>query len=395
LPSTRDRISFPAQRTNAPLSGKVRNAIHRLSFKSSTTNKRMNRITPLSFERIAIPKPWAGDALTQRFPQLAQELPAGTGESVELACIGGESRLDSIIITEHSREKPFSTWLGQCERESVLGKGFESEERFPLMLKLLDTAEPLSVQVHQQDSWQEGKLITRGKWESWVVIDAEPDAYVLQGLKADVSEAEFWRALDDGDPAAVLEKRFLTRGDFLDSPPGMVHAIGGGLSLVELQQASNITFRMHDWPKRDGSERGRKLHIEEARKSARLELPPGWIKRALLDPVDPAKPGNRSAVLRDSAPFRWLSHMLYKPAQLTLLEPRARILTCLQGKLMIHARAEAALHAHVLEAPNSLLVPAALTTLELFPEGDEPVWLLEAQPLPTKAPAFSSNNHAH
>lgn len=345
----------------------------------------MNRLTPLSFARIAIPKPWAGDALRKRFPSLADELPAGTGESVELATIHGDKPLDSTVISESARNKTLSQWFAMHSNAEILGEGFEHEQVFPLMLKLLDTAEPLSVQVHEEDAWQDGQLVRRGKWESWVVIDAKPDAYVLQGLKPGVSEAEFWQALDDADPEAVLEKRFLSRGDFLDSPPGMVHAIGGGLSLVELQQASNITYRMHDWPAPDGSERGRKLHMQEARKSARLELPPGWVKRALPEPVDPTQPRNATNVLRDQAPYRWLSHLLVTPAHFALLDGRARVLTCLEGRVSVTARHAEAISAHVLQAPESLLVPAAFTEIELFPEGDQPVWLLEAQPLPSGA----------
>lgn len=130
---------------------------------------------------------------------------------------------------------------------------------FPLLVKLIDTREALSVQVHPDDAAAkrlEGQ--PNGKAEGWVVLRAEPGARIAYGLNRAMSAGELRARAVSGAIEGDLAWREVRAGDVLDVPPGTIHAIGGGLLLYEAQQPSDITYRLYDWG------RGRELHLDRA-----------------------------------------------------------------------------------------------------------------------------------
>lgn len=131
--------------------------------------------------------------------------------------------------------------------------------QFPLLVKLIDTREALSVQVHPDDAAAqrlEGQ--PNGKAEGWVVLRAAPGARIAYGLNRAMSADELRARAVSGAIEADLAWREVRAGDVLDVPPGTIHAIGGGLLLYEAQQPSDITYRLYDWG------RGRELHLDRA-----------------------------------------------------------------------------------------------------------------------------------
>jgi len=153
------------------------------------------------------------------------------------------------------------TWL----RISDPGVPQDLRGRFPLLLKFLDAAKDLSVQVHPNDL-----LAARldppdlGKTEAWYVMDAMPGATVYAGLKSGVNCQEFSTAVATGKTGDLLHSFQPKRGDCIFIPAGTVHAIGSGLLILEIQQASNTTWRIFDWDRVDKDGKGRELHIERA-----------------------------------------------------------------------------------------------------------------------------------
>ena len=135
--------------------------------------------------------------------------------------------------------------------------------RFPLLFKFLDACQNLSVQVHPNDE-QAAKLSPPdlGKTEAWLVLDAEPGSRIYAGLKDGIDRIQFERALQQGAAEECLHWLEPSPGDCVLIPAGTVHAIGGGLLIAEIQQASNTTYRLFDWNRVDVNGKPRPLHLE-------------------------------------------------------------------------------------------------------------------------------------
>ena len=134
---------------------------------------------------------------------------------------------------------------------------FEAPAEAPLLVKYLFTSERLSIQVHPDDAAAQAKGYPRGKDEAWYVIDAEPGAVIGLGLKREVSASELRAAALDGSIENLLDWKPAQKGDVFYSPAGTVHAIGGGIALIEIQQNLDLTYRLYDYG------RPRELHLEE------------------------------------------------------------------------------------------------------------------------------------
>ncbi|HEV7661487.1 MAG TPA: class I mannose-6-phosphate isomerase [Allosphingosinicella sp.] len=145
---------------------------------------------------------------------------------------------------------------------------FEAPAGAGLLVKYLFTAERLSIQVHPDDAAAAARGFPRGKDEAWFVLDAEPGATIGLGLIRNVTREELRAAALDGSIEALLDWRPVARGDVFYSPAGTVHAIGGGIALIEIQQNLDLTYRLYDYG------RPRELHIEEA---ASIAIPGPWV----------------------------------------------------------------------------------------------------------------------
>lgn len=135
---------------------------------------------------------------------------------------------------------------------------FEAPARAALLVKYLFTSERLSIQVHPDDAAARARGLPRGKDEAWFVLDAEPGAVIGLGLTREVSGETLRAAALDGSIEALLDWRPVAKGDVFYSPAGTIHAIGGGIALIEIQQNLDLTYRLYDYG------RPRALHLEEA-----------------------------------------------------------------------------------------------------------------------------------
>src|SRR5688572_11755659 len=156
------------------------------------------------------------------------------------------------------------TELMRHHREELLGR-HAAHEHFPLLLKYLDCQRTLSVQVHPNDE-QAAKLDPPdlGKTEAWVVLAAEPGSRIYAGLKPGVDRMTLERELARGNCEACLHEFEPRVGDCLLIEAGTVHALGAGLLVAEIQQASNTTFRLFDWNRLDADGKPRALHVEQS-----------------------------------------------------------------------------------------------------------------------------------
>jgi mannose-6-phosphate isomerase len=140
--------------------------------------------------------------------------------------------------------------------------------RFPLLLKILDARDVLSVQVHPDDAcaMQLGEPDV-GKTEMWCVLQADPHSELICGLKPDVTPEALTQSIHDGSIERLMQRFEVSAGDSVFVPAGTVHAIGAGVVLAEIQQNSDLTYRLYDWQRVDASGRPRPLHAEKALKA--------------------------------------------------------------------------------------------------------------------------------
>lgn len=162
--------------------------------------------------------------------------------------------------------------------------------RLPLLVKYIFTSEPLSIQVHPNDAQASPYGLSSGKEECWYILDREPGATLGIGLISALSELEMREAIADGTIEQWIDWKAVEPGDFFFIPAGTVHAIGAGITLVEVQQNADITFRLYDYG------RARALHLEQGLEVSRL----GPYER---DPVHAELGETRTLLAEASAPF--------------------------------------------------------------------------------------------
>ena len=141
-------------------------------------------------------------------------------------------------------------------------------EEIPLLIKIITAKEALSVQVHPKDSLAWELEHRNGKTEMWYVLDCEPDAYLYYGLKHKISVNEFRKRIENGTLLEVCRRVTVRKGDVFFIPAGVIHALGRGITAAEVQQSSDITYRVYDYDREDENHRKRALHIEKALKAA-------------------------------------------------------------------------------------------------------------------------------
>jgi mannose-6-phosphate isomerase len=215
------------------------------------------------------PQIWGGSALRDRWNK-SPTIDGPVGESWELST---HSHHVSIISEGPFRNSTLSQLLTEYGPE-ILGNSYANE--FPLIVKLLDCQDLLSVQVHPNDSAAPRLAGERhGKTEAWYVLEARPNATIFAGLLPGVTPEFLKSQMESGDVAACLHRFTPRPGDCLFVPAGLVHAVGGGVVMAEVQQSSDATFRMFDWNRVDpATGLPRKLHPREALDAIDFSLGP-------------------------------------------------------------------------------------------------------------------------
>lgn len=286
--------------------------------------------------------PWGGAQLRDLYGRVIPD--DHTGEALEV----------SAIPKLESRTTQSETLPDLIRRDGARVMGQQSAEPFPLLLKLLAANDKLSVQVHPDDDYamtHENKL---GKTEAWVILKAEEGATILYGTKTGVTLEDVRAALEGGaDVEALLEQVNVHPGDVFYMPAGMAHAIGGGIVLYEIQQSSDVTYRLWDYDRVNASGEKRPLHVRQA-----------------LDVLDTDLLGQRTALPETGA--NEVTQVLDVPAfhldcacvngELTLeAHPQGfRMLTALAGLLLSWEG-----DAMELSAGDTVLLPAACPEIAL------------------------------
>ncbi|CAA9202248.1 Mannose-6-phosphate isomerase ManA [Flavobacterium bizetiae] len=215
---------------------------------------------PLQFEPILKDRIWGGEKLkTILNKPIVSKI---TGESWELSTVEGDV---SVVSNGVLKGKSLMELIDEMPNEILGTKVYERfGKQFPLLFKYLDAREDLSIQVHPNDKLAKERHNSFGKTEMWYVTQADADARIIVGFKEDSSKEEYLKHLNDKTLVSILDDVKAKAGDVFFLETGTVHAIGAGLVVAEIQQTSDITYRLYDFDRKDAQGNTRELHVDLA-----------------------------------------------------------------------------------------------------------------------------------
>jgi len=219
-----------------------------------------NQFYPLTFTPIMKERIWGGTKLAD---YLHKSIPyAQTGESWELSTVPGDV---SVVYAGHWKGTSLQSIIDQYP-EAILGTAVHAKfgTQFPLLFKYLDAREDLSIQVHPNDELAAARHNSFGKTEMWYVMQADPGARLLVGFNQNTSADAYVQSLNDKNILSLLDAFPVQQGEVFFLETGTVHAIGAGCLIAEIQQTSDITYRLYDFDRVDAQGNIRELHLDLA-----------------------------------------------------------------------------------------------------------------------------------
>lgn len=181
-------------------------------------------------------------------------------ETWELSCYPDSP---SVIVNGPAAGKTLRDWISE-QGAGVLGTNCARFPDFPVLIKFIDAAKDLSIQVHPDNAYAQKYEGQMGKTEMWYVVEAEPGAFLYYGFKKEITKEEFKERIENNTLPEVLNAVPCKKGDVFFIESGTLHAIGKGLLIAEIQQNSNVTYRVYDYGRRDKNGNLRELHIDKA-----------------------------------------------------------------------------------------------------------------------------------
>jgi mannose-6-phosphate isomerase len=225
----------------------------------------MSELYPLKFVTVLKEKIWGGNALENRYNKARESgatSVAGIGESWELSAVSGnQSVVANGFLAGNNIEELIEVYMGDITGDLIYEK-FSSE--FPLLIKFIEAREDLSIQAHPGNVMAKERHNAYGKTEMWYILESETDAGIYTGFMEGVTKEMYIDAIQNGTLPAILNFEKTEPGDTFFTPAGRIHAIGAGTVLVEIQQTSDITYRIFDWNRQSSGKEKRELHTDLA-----------------------------------------------------------------------------------------------------------------------------------
>jgi len=320
---------------------------------------------PLIFEPRFKDRIWGGRELERLY---AKKLPAGKpiGEAWEISDRPG----DASVIANGPLAGKDLRWLMENHSAEVLGTAKSAAEgRFPLLCKILDAREKLSLQVHPPAS-KAKELKGEPKTEMWYIADAAPDASLYVGLKKSVTRAEFEKKIANGSVADCFHRIPVRAGDTMFLPSGRVHAIGDGLVIFEIQQNSDTTYRVFDWNRVGLDGKPRELHIEQSLASIDFnDFEPALVATQFI-----IRDGTKKRSLVADALFNVAAWELESGTSASLKPSKLQIIAATCGGVEIKSGSDAVR----LAAGQFALIPASLKQTEISTKNGAALLVVEA-----------------
>lgn len=312
---------------------------------------------PMKFKPVYKEYIWGGNRMKQSYGRV---LPSDcTAESWDVACHANGM---SIVANGPLKGLPLEA-LFAYYKEPLLGKGAAKYEKFPLLVKIIDAKDRLSLQVHPTDDYaavyENGEL---GKNEMWYVLHAEQGAKLACGLKDGVTKEDFVKGIEECNLQDYINEIPVEAGDVINIPAGLVHAIEEGIMIAEVQQNSDTVYRVHDWNRVGKGGKPREIHVDKA-----LEV---------IDfdhRIPKVKTEGETATVGNNKLTHYISNDYFLIDKLELLgiyndstnEEQMAILICLEGNFNVNWT-DMVLRVN---AGESVLIPASVGDYQLFGQG--------------------------
>lgn len=232
------------------------------------------KLYPLKFEPILKPVIWGGNAICP-FKGITP-VEEGIGESWEISHVKGNV---SVVANGELSGKSLEQLI-LADSAALIGKKVvdRSGTTFPLLIKFIDARDDLSIQVHPDDELAGKRHQSFGKTEMWYVIKAAASARLYSGFRKAITPEEYVKSVEDSTFTDTLQQYEVSPGDVFFLPAGRVHAIGAGCFIAEIQQTSDITYRIYDYNRKDAQGKGRELHTELAKDAIDYKVYPEGYK---------------------------------------------------------------------------------------------------------------------
>lgn len=314
------------------------------------------KLYPFLFEPNLHEVVWGGNQLRPYKGLEATDEPIG--ESWEVSAVPTSI---SIIANGELKGKDLISAINE-QPDDILGKKVNEkyQGKLPLLVKFIDAKRDLSIQVHPNDEMamrEHGKM---GKSEMWYVIKAEEGAHLFAGFKEEITPYEYQKRVEDGSITEVLADHQVKAGDVFYLPAGRVHAICGGILLAEVQQSSDVTYRIYDYKRLGMDGKPRELHTELAAKALDYHV----IDNYRTEYEDSS---NRAVQIIDSPYFSVRVMEVSKPFHRDLKKYDSFIITmCIEGDCLIHVRSTG--EKILIKQGNSTLIPAAIADYDIIPQ---------------------------
>jgi mannose-6-phosphate isomerase len=320
---------------------------------------------PLVFHPLFKERVWGGRELEKLF---GKKLPAGKpiGESWEISDRPGD---ESVVAKGKLAGQTLRQLMEKFPRE-VLGSAKPAVgNRFPILCKILDAREKLSLQVHPP-ARKAAELKGEPKTEMWYIADAVPGAELYVGLKRGMTRAEFEKRISDGSVAECFHRVSVRAGDTMFLPSGRVHAIGAGLVIFEIQQNSDTTYRVFDWNRVGLDGKPRELHVPQSLASIDFnDFEPPLVQAGFSGTEN-----NKSRPLVRHELFHVDSSELKNGTRIPLKPNQLQIVAVVRGKIEIQSGSDTV----TLDTGQFCLIPAELTGVTIIARTDSALLQVEA-----------------
>lgn len=293
---------------------------------------------------------WGGDKICSY--KGIEQPEANIGESWEISAVPGH---ESVVAEGAYRGMKITELIDTFGPELLGTSVFDRYDgKFPLLVKLIDAQDNLSVQVHPDDELAKQRHNSLGKTEMWYIIDADKGAKIYSGLNRELTPDQYVSMVADNTIEQALAVHDSHPGDVFFLPAGRVHAIGAGNLLAEIQESSDITYRIYDYDRRDAQGNPRELHTEQAKDAIDYTFHEEY-KSA------PADPSVADAVIAECGHFKVDRLLLDGEMQLSYDDSSFTVMMCLAGEATI----EYGGGSMAMKAGETALLPAALTSVTL------------------------------
>ena len=305
---------------------------------------------PLLFQPSFHYRIWGGNKLKNLGKNITEE---NIGESWEISTVPGSV---SIVSNGILKGKDLDDLIKEY-KEQLVGKKIYRKygNRFPLLIKFLDAAQPLSVQVHPNDEYAEVHHHSFGKTEMWYVLDSEPDSNIILGFEKGINKSIFEESIEKNTLHSILRKVHPEKESVIFIPSGTVHALDKGVSVIEIQQNSDVTYRIYDYDRIDKNGKKRDLHIKQAEDVMDFSF--------VDEPFSQYDKNSEEATIVTS-PFFTVSKMEITENKILFSSGDSfRILICIEGECSILNQNIPV----IITKGQTVMLPAALSNIEIKP----------------------------